>query len=125
MANRSPGFFVAAALAALALLPAAAPAQVIPFRGTFGQGLSPQDNQMMFDSAARLNAAEPGKVGQSDSWSNPQTKSSGTSTIVRVFRSGGMPCHLVRHHIAAGRPPARNYQLTWCRTASGEWKIKS
>ena len=124
MANRSLSFFVAA-LAGFALLPAAAPAQVIPFQGNFGQGLSPQDNQMMFDSVARLNAAEPGKVGRSDSWNNPQTKSSGTSTIVRVFRSGGMPCHVVRHHIVAGRPPARNYQLTWCRTSSGEWKIKS
>jgi len=123
MANRSLRFFVAA-LAVLALMPVAALAQVIPFQGNFGQGLSPQDNQMMFDSVARLNAAEPSKVGQSDSWSNPQTKSSGTSTILRVFRSGDMPCHLVRHHIVAGRPPARNYQLTWCRI-SGEWKIKS
>jgi len=30
---------------------------------------------------ARLNA--PSKVGQSDAWSNPETKSSGTSTILR------------------------------------------
>jgi hypothetical protein len=36
-----------------------------------------------------------------------------------------MTCHLVRHHIAAARPPSRNYRLTWCRTATGEWKIKS
>jgi surface antigen len=117
--------FFLAALAALALLPVMALAQVIPFQGNFGPGLSPQDNQMMFDSVARLNAAEPSKVGQSDSWSNPQTKSSGTSTILRVFRSGGVPCHVARHQIVAGRPPARNYQLTWCRASTGEWKIKS
>jgi surface antigen len=116
---------LAFSLAASALLPLAVLAQVIPFQGNFGQGLSPQDNQMMFESVARLNAAEPSKVGQSESWSNPQTKSSGISTIERVFRSGGMPCHVVRHHIAAGRPPARDYRLTWCRTSSGEWKIKS
>jgi hypothetical protein len=35
-----------------------------------------------------------------------------------------MTCHLVRHRIVAERPPSRNYRLTWCRTASGEWKIK-
>jgi hypothetical protein len=45
----------------------------------FGQGLAPSDNQMIFESVARLNAVGPSKVGQSDSWSNPETKSSGNS----------------------------------------------
>ena len=116
---------LSAALAVSVLLPVAAQAQVIPFGGNFGPGLAPSDNQMLFDSVARLNATEPSKVGQSDSWSNPETKSSSTSTILRVFRSGGMACHLVRHHIIAGRPPSRDYRLTWCRIATGEWKIKS
>ena len=115
---------LSAAFAACVLLPAAAGAQVIPFAGNFGQGLAPSDNQMVFESVARLNAAEPSKVGQSDWWSNPETKSSGSSTILRVFHSGGMACHLVRHHIVAGKPPPRDYRLTWCRTPTGEWKIK-
>jgi len=51
---------------------------------------------------------------------------SGTSTIIRVFHSGGMACHLVRHHIVVvGRARARDYRLTWCRTSTGEWKIKA
>ena len=100
---------LSAALAACVHLSAAAQAQVIPFSGNFGRGLSPSDNQMVFESVARLNAAEPSKVGQSDSWSNPETKSSGSSSILRVFRSGGMPCHLGRHHIVVpGQPPARD-----------------
>ena len=107
------------------LLTAAAQAQVIPFQGNFGPGLSPDDNRLLFESVARLNAAEPSQVGRSEAWSNPQTKSHGTSTILRVFHSGDMTCHLVRHHIVAGRPPARDYRLTWCRTSAGEWKIKS
>jgi surface antigen len=114
-----------AALAISVLLPVVTAAQVIPFAGNFGQGLAPSDNQMIFESVARLNAVEPSKVGQSDSWSNPETKSSGTSTILRVFHSGGMACHLVRHQIVAGRPPPRDYRFTWCRTSTGEWKIKS
>jgi hypothetical protein len=74
---------------------------------------------------ARLNAAEPSKVGHSDSWSNPETRSSGSPTVLRVFRSDGMPCHLVRHQIVVpGQPPAGDYRLTWCRTPRGEWKIK-
>ena len=115
---------LSAALAALVLLPAAAQAQINPFRG--GQGLSPEDNRLLFESIARLNAAEPAKAGRSEAWSNPQTNTSGTSTILRVFRSGGMACHLVRNHIViAGQPPGRDYRLTWCRTPSGDWKIKA
>jgi surface antigen len=113
------------ALAACLLL-STAQAQVIPFGGNFGPGLSPEDNRLMVESIARLNAAEPSRVGLSESWNNPQTRTSGTSTILRVFHSRGMACHLVRHQIAAagqGRP--RDYRLTWCRTPDGEWKIKS
>jgi surface antigen len=113
-----------AAFAACVLLTAAAQAQVIPFFGNFGPGLSREDSQLLLESVARLNAAEPSRVGLSDTWSNPQTKSHGTSTITRVFQSAGMACHLVRHHIVAGRPPARDYRLTWCRAPTGEWKIK-
>jgi surface antigen len=112
------------ALAALIVLPAAAHAQINPFRG--GPGLSPEDNRLLFDSIERLNAAEPAKVGRSEAWSNSQTNTSGTSTILRVFRSGGMACHLVRNHIVvAGQSRGHDYRLTWCRTPSGEWKIKA
>src|SRR5215471_1745847 len=113
-----------AAFAVCVLFTAAAQAQINPFRGSGSRGLSPEDNQLLFESVARLNAAQPSHVGLSEAWSNPQTNSHGTSTIIRVFHSGGMACHLVRHHIVAGRPPARDYRLTWCRTSTGEWKIK-
>ena len=114
------------AFAVCVLFAVAPQAQINPFRGSGSRGLSPEDNQLLFESVARLNAAEPSKVGSSEAWSNPQTKTSGTSTVLRVFHSGGMVCHLVRHHIVvAGTPPGRDYQLTWCRTPSGEWKIKS
>jgi surface antigen len=116
---------LSAALAAFVVFSEAAQAQVIPFGGNFGPGLSPEDNTLLFESVERLNAAEPSRVGRSDAWTNPQTKSHGSSTILKVFHSDGMECHLVRHHIVAVRPPPRNYRFTWCRTASGEWKIKS
>ena len=116
---------LAAALAVCVLLPTVAQAQVIPFRGSRGPNLSADDSQLLFESVARLNAAEPSQAGRFEAWSNPQTNSSGTSTVVRVFHSGGMVCHLVRHHIVvAGRPPGHDYRLTWCRTSTGEWKTK-
>ena len=125
MRLRSP-HCVSGALAACLLLSAAAQAQVNPFRGSGGRGLSAGDNQLLFASIARLNAAEPSQVGRSDRWSNPQTRSSGTSTVLRVFHSGGMVCHLLLHSIVvAGRPPAQDYRFTWCLTPTGEWKIKS
>ena len=123
MLSRSPRH-LSAFFAAVIALPTAAQAQVNPFRG--GPGLSPEDNRLLFDSIERLNAAEPAKVGRSETWSNPQTNTSGTSTILRVFRSGGMTCHLVRHHIVvAGRQRGVNYRLNWCLTPTGEWKIKA
>ena len=124
MKHRSLGR-LSIALAAYGLLSAAAQAQVMPFQGNFGRGLSPEDSQLLFQSVERLNEAEPSRVGHSDAWSNPQTKSHGSSTILKFFQSDGMTCHLVRHHIVAVRPPPRNYRFTWCHTASGEWKIKS
>jgi surface antigen len=115
--------WVLAALAALILLPAVVQAQVNPFRG--GPGLSQEDNRLLFDSVARLNSAEPTHAGLSEAWRNPQTNASGTSTILRVFNSGGMVCHLVQHRIVVPRRPPASYRLTWCRTSNGEWKIKS
>ncbi len=124
MRLRSPQYLSAALAACIFLTAAAGQAQINPFRG--GPGLAPEDNRLLFESIARLNAAEPSRVGRSEAWSNPQTNSSGTSTILRVFHSGGMACHLVRHHIVVGgQPPGHNYRLTWCRTPNGEWKIKA
>lgn len=105
MRSRLP-HYLSAPFVVCALLPVTAQAQVIPFARSFGQGLAPSDNQMIFESVARLNAAEPSKVGLSDSWSNPETKSHGSSTILKVFHSAGMACHLVRHQIIAGRSPS-------------------
>jgi surface antigen len=109
------------------LLSAAAQAQVNPFHTTrVGPHLTPEDNRLFAASVQRLNAAEPAEAGHAESWSNPRTKSSGTSTVLRVFDDNGSACHLVRHHVvAAGRAPGRDYRLTWCRTAAGAWKVKS
>jgi len=113
---------LSATFAACVLMLAPALAQVSLL--TRGQGLSPEDNRLLFDSIARLNGTEPARAGNSDTWSNPQSNGSGTNTVLRVFRSGGMACHLVQHHIVTGGT-GRDYRLTWCRTSSGEWKTKA
>src|SRR5215467_7430104 len=83
MRPRLPSYLFAA-LTACVLLFEAAWAQVLPFGGNVGPGLSPEDNHLLFESVARLNAAEPSRVGLSEARSNPQTRTSGTSTIIRV-----------------------------------------
>ena len=108
---------LSAALAIVVLVPVSAQAQVIP-------GLSPEDMQLLAESVARLNATTPVKIGLSEPWSNPRTNNSGRSTVLRVFRTGGTTCHLVRHRILVTGRPTRNYSLTWCRTPSGEWELR-
>jgi surface antigen len=121
MQPRLPNCLSAAfAVCILLLSPALAQVSVL----TRGQGLSPEDDKMLFDSIARLNGTQPTRAGNSDVWSNPQSNDSATNTVLRVFRSGGMACHLVQHHIVTGGA-GRDYRLTWCRASSGEWKIKA
>lgn len=90
-----------------------------------GSGLSTEDKQLLLESVARLNAAVPIKIGSSKSWRNPQTNNSGRSSILRVFRSGGRICHLVRHRIGVAGRRARNYSLTWCRRRAENGKSKA
>src|SRR5258705_10677028 len=87
-----------AALAGCVILSAAAQAQVMPFRGTWGSGLSPQDSQLLFESIASLKAAYPAMVGRSEAGSNTETRSFFSSTILRVFHAGDRVCHRLLHH---------------------------
>ena len=114
----------AACLALLAAVPAGA--QINPFSSSRESSpLNRQDRQLLLDSIAQLNAQVPIKVGDEDQWSNPATGLSGTNTVLRIFTSNNMPCHRL-HHTLAGATPAqsRAYDMTWCRTAKGEWRSK-
>jgi surface antigen len=120
--------WLAVATAGMALWLAAAPvqAQVNPFRSDrLGRSMSQEDRTLMTESIDRLNATPNLRVGQTDSWSNPQTGSSGVNTVQGNFRANGMPCHRVQHFIARGdRPEGSTFSMTWCRTAQGAWKMR-
>jgi hypothetical protein len=115
----------------VAVLLLAAPLPALAQVGTFwssrnGPQLSGADFDQMFASITRLNAESSIRIGASEDWSNPSTGSHGTSTVTSIFTSDGLPCHGLHHEIAAqGRMPPRPYDLTWCRTSDGTWKIKS
>src|SRR5215471_11609057 len=99
--------YLFAALTACVLLFEAAWAQVLPFGGNIGPGLSPEDNQLLFASVARLNAAEPSQVGRSEGWSNPQT-----SNLWHLYHTPGVP--LRWYGVPSGAPSHRR-----CRAGKG------
>ncbi len=102
-------------------------AQINPFRSNkTGPTLSTTDMDLLGASIAKLNGAKDVAVGSKESWSNPATASYGTSEVTRIFRNGKVSCHRVHHEVGAqGRTPPRPYDLTWCRTPAGSWKLKS
>lgn len=102
-------------------------AQINPFGSQLNRnGLSDDDFALLSQSGAKLNALPSVAVGQSESWNNPKTTSSGTTTVTRIWQFEAMPCHDLRYaFLASGQPPQRVYDLTWCRTPDGAWKIKS
>jgi hypothetical protein len=115
------------AVAILPLLYAHAPAsaQINPFRsGRVEAGLSPQDTDILLSSVNQLNRRTDIAVGTSESWSNPATGSHGTSSVTGLLERSGMACHRIQHEVSARRAKTpRQYDLTWCLTQSGEWKI--
>jgi surface antigen len=117
------------ALAVLLLLAAVSvsSAQINPFRSNSrATGLTNSDVGMLFTTAGLVNKNEPVKVGDAQDWSNPSSGNSGKVTVTRLFRYGGMECHSLRYDLSfrASNAP-RTYNVDWCKTKTGEWKIKS
>jgi hypothetical protein len=104
-----------------------ASAQINPFKSDrSGATLSATDLDLLGASIGRLNRNPKLEVGAEEEWSNPATGSHGSSAVTRIFMDGHRPCHAIHHEVSAqGRTPPRNYDLTWCRSTDGNWKIKS
>jgi surface antigen len=102
-------------------------AQINPFKNNrTGANLSATDLDLLGSSIDKLNRDPKLATGASEKWSNPATGSYGTSTVTKVFEQGHTPCHTMHHDVfTQGKSPARGYDLTWCRTAKGQWRVKS
>jgi hypothetical protein len=127
MMIRQCGRIGLAALVLASLGVSASQAQISPFRSSRqGIGLTNSDVKMVDEAVDRLNSTEPLHVGDSQDWSNPDTGNSGKVTVTRFFESGGMACHGVRYDLLyKAKPVPTHYNLNWCKTKLGEWKIKS
>jgi surface antigen len=78
----------------------------------------------MNEATQKLYMSNDVPVGTSEEWSNPNTGTHGTVTLIQKSRYKGMPCRRLRHDIVLKRP-TDSYRLVVdrCRTDEGEWKI--
>ena len=115
---------------ALAVVPAASE-RALAQAGAFGWSpdearLTNEDNRLLWQSTDALNAMASPAAGETRSWSNPASGTSGKVTLVRLFESNGMPCHALHYAISfPTQPVPQGYDFTWCRAANGQWKIAS
>ncbi|MBV8095044.1 MAG: hypothetical protein JOY71_11230 [Acetobacteraceae bacterium] len=99
-------------------------AQINPFRGYRGPTLTREDLDAGSAAARKLLNREPASVGDTESWTAPNTGNRGTFTIQRVFERSGMPCRALASEVVHKRPQTkRDFTLTYCRIASGEWRL--
>jgi surface antigen len=102
-------------------------AQINPFRSSSrATGLTNTDVGILTTTSGLVNRKEPVKVGDTEDWSNPASGNFGKVTVTRLFHYNGMECHGLRYDFTIkASNTARTYNTDWCKTKTGEWKIKS
>ncbi len=99
-------------------------AQINPFRSYKGPTLTKEDVAAGSAAAQKLLQDDSPTVGQAETWVGPKTGNQGTLTIQRVFERSSMPCRAVASQVVYKKTQTRrDFTLTACRTATGEWKL--
>ena len=99
-----------------------AAAQVNPFGDSLD--LEDSDINLLQAAANALFQDEKAGIGQTETWSNPQTGNSGAVLLLRLFEHAGLPCKRLQHSIKQkGRADQITYQFARCRTSDGSWKL--
>ena len=102
---------------------APAHAQLNPFGDASKTKLSNEDYEVLGEAVDRLLSNPDLKPGTRETWTNPETKSTGSVTVKNQFHRKGFSCVGVAYQsMARGRPPNRTGALNWCKTPDG-WKI--
>lgn len=99
-----------------------AAAQVNPFGDSLD--LKESDIAMLQAAASALFQDDKARIGQTETWKNPETGNSGAVLLLRLFEHAGMPCKRLQHSIKQkGRADQITYQFARCRTGDGSWKL--
>ncbi len=112
----------AALLAATALLPKPARAQINPFRNYSGPVLSREDRAAGREAAERLLAAPSPQVGAWESWTGATSGNSGVVEIERIYRRNGLDCRTIRSTVQFKAGSDRAVVLQACNVG-GRWKL--
>ena len=112
--------WAAVALASLALgpLPSLAEGLINPFNDE-AIGLSKADAELM--KGALKSVLDARKAGATAEWKSATTGRAGRATSLKVYKHGGMDCATVEHDFTAGG--GAPYQVPFCQTANGTWKV--
>lgn len=99
-----------------------ATAQVNPFGDSLD--LEESDVAMLQAAASTLFQDDNARIGQTETWNNPETGNSGAVSILQLFEHEGLPCKRLQHAIKQkGRADQNIYQFARCRTNDGSWKL--
>ena len=100
-------------------------AQVNPFKNSAIEKLTDEDIEIIKKSAAPLYQVDDPEIGDSASWSNPNSGNFGTIELVDVYDWHKMPCRKLQHlmKVVDWKDNVR-MTVDRCKVPSGEWKIR-
>jgi surface antigen len=100
-----------------------APAHTQPMMNPLRQlALSSEDFAMVNETVAGL--YEAGKIGVTETWSNPKSGNSGSARIIDTFEYQGLPCRTVAYTVKIRRQAdPKQVVLKTCRDKDGAWKL--
>jgi hypothetical protein len=111
------------ACTALVLSAGAASAQINPFPGR-DLAISDSDLAVLGEVAGGLIGGAVVPTGTKLQWYNGETHHRGTIQVLGSSEQDGRPCHRLRYTLPVKSPTgSRAYDLTWCKTPDGDWKI--
>lgn len=117
------GRFPALACAALILSAGAASAQINPFTGA-DLAVSSSDLAIIEEIAGGLIEGKVAPTGTRLRWHNGETHHEGTIEVLGSSERDGQPCHKLRYRLPLKtHAKYQAFDLTWCKTAEGDWKI--
>ena len=99
-------------------------AQINPFRSYSGPTLTKEDLSTGSAAFRSLLDKDPASIGEAQTWIDPKTGNQGKFTLRRIFERSGMPCRDVASEVIYEQTKTRReFTLTACRVAGGEWKL--
>jgi surface antigen len=98
-------------------------AQAQPMMNPLRQlALTSEDFAMLNETVSGM--YEAGKIGVTETWSNPKSGNSGSAKILDTFKYQGLPCRTIEHTVKIRKQAdPKQVVLKTCRDTDGAWKL--